>query len=278
VRTYVSHIRLHLIPHLGHVRLEELNVQHVRTMITAIRYGGDISDAGGRRRPGAATCERIRATLRKALNDAVADRLITFNPAAHARPPRTPRAKPQLWTEGRVRRWNDTGERPGPVMVWTPEQTGAFLDHAARRAPDLYPMLHLMAYTGLRRGEAVGLLDADVDLADQRLDVTHQGITLGWRPHSKPRRARRARGPSRSIPRRLLSSRPTGGSGSPASGQRTGGLAVNCSSFSRMALRGIPGSCPAGSSGSSPMPDYRRFGCTICDTAPPRSPMPPALI
>ena len=40
-------------------------------------------------------------------------------------------------------------------MVWTPEQTGAFLDSAAQ--DPLYALYHLIALRGLRRGEAVGL-------------------------------------------------------------------------------------------------------------------------
>lgn len=48
-------------------------------------------------------------------------------------------------------------------MVWTPEQTGIFLDHAAGHP--LYPLFHLMAFRGLCRGEACGLAWPDLDLA-----------------------------------------------------------------------------------------------------------------
>jgi integrase len=40
-------------------------------------------------------------------------------------------------------------------MVWTPQQTGAFLDHVADTR--LYLMWHLFAFTGMRRGEMAGL-------------------------------------------------------------------------------------------------------------------------
>jgi len=52
--------------------------------------------------------------------------------------------------------------RPSPVMVWTPEQTGIFLNRAAGHR--LYGLYHLIAFRGLRRGEACGLRWADVDL------------------------------------------------------------------------------------------------------------------
>jgi integrase len=54
-------------------------------------------------------------------------------------------------------------------MVWTPEQVGAFLDQIAD--DDLYAMWHLIAYRGLRRAEAVGLPDYDVDLDNAVIDI-----------------------------------------------------------------------------------------------------------
>jgi hypothetical protein len=30
-----------------------------------------------------------------------------------------------------VERWQQTGRLPSPIMLWTPDQTGQFLDHAA---------------------------------------------------------------------------------------------------------------------------------------------------
>ncbi|WP_207936315.1 hypothetical protein [Actinomadura sp. KC216] len=40
-------------------------------------------------------------------------------------------------------------------MVWTASQCGAFLDFAEHDR--LYPLWHLAAYWGMRRGELVGL-------------------------------------------------------------------------------------------------------------------------
>ena len=48
----------------------------------------------------------------------------------------------------------DEQERPSPVMVWTPEQTGEFLDGIQKDR--LYPLYHLIAYRGTRRGEHAG--------------------------------------------------------------------------------------------------------------------------
>lgn len=47
-------------------------------------------------------------------------------------------------------------------MVWTPQQTGEFLD--AIEGDRLYPLYHLAAFAGLRRAELVGLPWAETDL------------------------------------------------------------------------------------------------------------------
>ncbi|MCW2916379.1 MAG: hypothetical protein JWN52_4447 [Actinomycetia bacterium] len=47
-------------------------------------------------------------------------------------------------------------------MVWTPAQTGAFLDFAATER--LYTLFHLVAFRGLRRAEVAGLPWTDNDL------------------------------------------------------------------------------------------------------------------
>lgn len=70
------------------------------------------------------------------------------------------------------------GEKPSPVMVWTPKQTGAFLDHIADDR--LYAMWHLIAFCGLRRGEACGQPWSETDLGNQTLTVTTQLVQDGW--------------------------------------------------------------------------------------------------
>jgi integrase len=198
-RTYASHLHAHLVPHLGHLTLDRLRPEHIRTMFAAIEASNEQVRAArrstnlaareavrGRRITGPATCHQIRAVLRAALNDAVADGLILTNPAAlvKLRPARP--ARPLVWTEPWVDRWWDTGEVPGPVMVWTPEQTGEFLDHAAAHDPELYPLFHLIAHRGLRRGEAVGLRDADTQLDRAEIAITQQitvsGRVVQWKP------------------------------------------------------------------------------------------------
>ncbi|MFF8742480.1 hypothetical protein [Streptomyces californicus] len=150
---YGSHIRVHLRPRIGHLQLDRLNLEHLVEMFEAINDNNGVIEAeneerreqerratwGKRSRPpesetermaaeraklaampsyrrvtGAATQQRIRATLRSALNSAISNQMLTFNPASHV----------EL----------APGKRP-KALLWTPEQVGQFLDHAERDRP-----------------------------------------------------------------------------------------------------------------------------------------------
>ena len=130
-----------------------------------------------RRVTGPATRKLVRATLRAALNNAITQEIITFNPAAHVEMDPAKRPKPMIWTPARVAKFQETGLRPSPVMVWTPEQTGEFLDFIAD--DDLYAYFHLIAFRGLRRGEAIGLRWEDVDFAALAVTIAVQIIDDG---------------------------------------------------------------------------------------------------
>jgi integrase len=192
-RSYASHLKLHLIPHLGEIRLDRLRVGHINAMfdelaernehILALRTSDDPAQrrqAKGLRTLAPATMHRIRATLRAALTGAIRHRWIDFNPAQHIELPPHKRPKALVWTTDRVRRWRATGNVPSPVMVWTPEQTGAFLDHIHDAEDRLYALYHVIAYRGLRRGEACGLHWEDVDLEGKSLTVRWQLTQHGW--------------------------------------------------------------------------------------------------
>lgn len=218
---YRSHIEVHLKPRLGRIRLDKLTSGHVQAMFDMIVDDNEVvlaenmarREQAARSKPGrpgapntaerrrlaaerarlaemrpfrrvtgAATRQRIRSTLRAALNLAVTRRLISYNPAAGGIELASgKRPKAVLWTPERVRRWEATGERPSPVMVWTPELLGRFLDKA--EGDRLYALFHLVAFRGLRRGEAVGQDWADIDLEHGELTVTKTIVQDGWTPY-----------------------------------------------------------------------------------------------
>ncbi|WP_026118451.1 tyrosine-type recombinase/integrase [Nocardiopsis salina] len=197
-RSYSAHITNHLIPHLGKIRLDKLQARHIEAMFTAIEDGNEriieCRESGDtraweklerRRMISLPTKHRIRATLRSALSDAVRrpDLPVSFNAASHARLPSCPRRKPLVWTADRVAHWEKDGTVPGEVMIWTPEQTIRFLEHA-RKYAWLFALFHLIAVKGLRRGEAVGLPWANTRMVDGQVDIRTQVVQLGWETHT----------------------------------------------------------------------------------------------
>jgi integrase len=208
VRQYESAIRIHLIPHLGHLQLTKLTNKHITKMFGEIaqeaarvdesnRARRAVDDARKRawqdrnwqalnaarnrlaemepfQRPcGPARAQRVRATLRSALSDAImVDGLLTINAAKLVKMTPAKRPKGRIWTPERITRWRKTGVKPSPVMVWTAEQTAQFLDYAQDDA--WYLLFHVIAYTGLRRGEAVGVRWIDVNLEECVLTIAQQ--------------------------------------------------------------------------------------------------------
>lgn len=190
-------IALYLKPGLGHIKLADLRSSHIRDLYAAMRRlnrlgaESDRSELLRRLREARATrngralhtrpisearIKRVHAVLHGALKAAVRDEIIPRNPAAgalddsasHAN--RT-RVRPLPWTDERVERWERDEHVPSPVMVWTTAQTGAFLDFAEACDDRLYPLWHLDAYWGPRRGELVGLEWHDVSLDARRLHI-----------------------------------------------------------------------------------------------------------
>lgn len=208
-RNYSLIIGTYLAPLLGHVELDQLRGAHITEMFATIETWNAQLAAGMplrkyQRHVGPASMQRIRACLRAALNDALDEGMIAFNPASRVRMAPEKRQRPVVWTAERAapfwetyrsrltaareaagtRRvdalaiWRDKRLRPAPVMVWTPADTGAFLDYAARHR--LSALFEVAATTGARRGEICGLRWTDVDLQAKTITIATQRVQVGW--------------------------------------------------------------------------------------------------
>jgi hypothetical protein len=120
VRSYAAHIRLYYQPHIGHIRIDRLRVADVASVFDAIdeindavteaRASGDAPlpvTVRGRRVVGAATRQRIRATLRSAITTYMKQHpgVLEINPAALVDLPPGRRPRPLVWTAERTRAW-----------------------------------------------------------------------------------------------------------------------------------------------------------------------------
>jgi integrase len=169
--SYTGHVTNILTPAIGHHRLGALTRHHVQTMFDDL--------ASWRTRNGTAvtttTLHRIRATLRRALNVAIAHGLIVDNPARMLDLPAPRHHRPVTWSRTRVQAWRDNNARP-PIAVWTPEHLAEFL--TAVHDDPLFALWWLAALRGLRRGELLGLRWIDVDLDDATLTVNQALIDV----------------------------------------------------------------------------------------------------
>jgi integrase len=158
-------------PHIGDVPLERLNAAHITSLFDTIgRFNAELErqrtedralieiEGNVRTQPrtvGASTQHRIMATLRAALNAAVKQRQLTWNPCAGVElPPAKPAARQR----------------------WTHEQVARFL--AVTADDELAVLYRIVVLRGLRRGELFGLRWSGADLENGVLAVDHSILEL----------------------------------------------------------------------------------------------------
>ncbi|MET7902568.1 site-specific integrase [Streptomyces sp. NPDC005355] len=147
---------------------------------------------GLRKVTSAATMHRINDTLSSAITWGMKrEEAFSRNWARLVELPAVARPKPLVWTPERVEHWKRTGEKPGPVMVWTPEQTGAFLDFV--RDNWLYDLWHTFIFLGPRRGEMCALPVQEVNLAALWLRISAQIVGVAYRLYGEAPKAESVR-------------------------------------------------------------------------------------
>ncbi|WP_163541728.1 tyrosine-type recombinase/integrase [Occultella kanbiaonis] len=156
---YAKILRLQVIPYLGDRRLVDLRPAHLSKLYRDLENHGR-ADGGGL---GANSVLKVHVLVSTILQAAVHDHLITQNPT------RSPRANPPSAREVK-------GQRRA-VTAWTVEQTELFLRWSASTEHWMHAAWVVLAYTGLRRSELLGLQWQDVDLAGGRL-VVRRPVTL----------------------------------------------------------------------------------------------------
>jgi integrase len=170
--------RLHIIPHLGAMRLDKIQVKDIRRWLNKLSLicqccaqGKDSSRPEGKQRccaqgkccgdylsPG--TRKDARNVLRVALTCAVEEQIIAKNPAAVIR----------------------LSGRPDParkVRPWSADEARRFLESARSGDDVLYAAYVLLLVLGLRKGELLGLTWEQVSLDNAELYVGEQLQRVG---------------------------------------------------------------------------------------------------
>lgn len=154
VAGYRSHIRMYLSPMLGHIRLRALRRDHVAALLRELATPAAAA-APTRRKPGvrrgrggrtvawrsAGTVDGVRRTLRAALTAAKEAGLVATNVA-----------------EGN---FTTGGRETSAMRYWQPDDLARFLDTV--KGDRLEALYEVAAFTGMRRGELLGLRWTDLD-------------------------------------------------------------------------------------------------------------------
>jgi integrase len=150
--SYRKNVRLHIKPKLGPVPLVKLVGTKITTHYRELETGGRQDHKEGTPLS-PRTVRYIHTILKAALREAVAQGLIATNPADKAKPPAAREAKAP------------------EIHPWTAAELSAFLAWADERASADAVAWRVLAFTGMRRGELLGLRWRDLDLDATRLSV-----------------------------------------------------------------------------------------------------------
>ena len=166
--SYRTNVERHAIPRIGQLPLRHLGALQLNSLYEELMGDGRCDGSGGL---SPRTVRYTHTILHRALRDAVRWGLLARNPADLADPPK---------------------HRTPEMQVWTAEQLRTFL----RSVDDdrLYGFWLLIATTGLRRGEALGLRWGDVDLDAGRAAIRQTLSSVGGRlAFSTPKTAKSRR-------------------------------------------------------------------------------------
>ena len=148
---YRSYIEHHIVPNIGEIKLEKLTTLDLQVFFNETKSGGRVEKYKGMKDKSLSvrTVRGIHAMLRTALDQAVKERLIPYNPAIGCRLP--PKEKKEM-------------------QILPAEKIGAYLSAAEEHG--VLPMFYLELTTGLRRGELTALLWTDLDVNARTLTVS----------------------------------------------------------------------------------------------------------
>ena len=163
--TYRSHLRAHIFPAFGETVLTGVTpaaLEAFRAKLIDRQTGNGLKVKTAR--------DMLDGTFRALYRDArTIDRLVTDDPFAALKWPRKIDPEPDPFTEG---------------------ERDLLIGYFWRKNRHYYPLVHVMFWTGLRTGEAVGLRWGDVDLRRGRLNV-RRSRTMGEDNPPKTKRAER---------------------------------------------------------------------------------------
>ena len=199
---YARHVRLHVVPALGAVRLQDLRPLDVEALYLALAKPGP----DGRKALGARSLHNVATVVHGSLRQAVRWQLLGANPARDVTPPAGPQAEddgePTHWTATQVATFLDhvdgtcCADRTITEKRKRKARGGGTTEYSYTRQIPADPMQralwYLLATTGMRRGEVCGLQWGDLD-SDGLLSIRRSRVDVGGRVVESAPKTRRGR-------------------------------------------------------------------------------------
>ncbi len=147
VKSYEDYVHCHILPKLGHLRVREMNLQHLQRFYQVLLEDLSVSSV-----------RKLHVVVSGALLDAVRDGVIPVNFAQYVEFPRGKKFQ---------------------GSTYSPEQVAVLLTSAENAGEPLHAAAMLAVCYGLRRSEIVGLRWNDIDFDANTLTVQNTVVQNG---------------------------------------------------------------------------------------------------
>ena len=154
---YQRFIRLHIIPHIGHIKLTKLTGRDIQKMYNDVREHGRTRKEQKEKTPGLSNAyvRGMHTMIHNCLDRAVKEKLIPYNPSDDCIVPKLQKKE---------------------MKILKPEDMAAYLKEADNRG--VLPMFFLVLCTGLRRGEIAALLWEDLNMEKKTISINKQAVGI----------------------------------------------------------------------------------------------------
>jgi integrase len=154
ISSYISIIRLHIIPALGNIELQKLTALHIDEFYAQKLKNGRLNGKGGLSQKSLMYIHRI---LSEALDHAIKKKFLTTNPIKNiTNVPKVPRYRAEIYNKNEILN-----------LLEIIKDT------------DMECSIALAVLCGLRRGEVLGLKWKDIDFTNSVIKIARQLIPIG---------------------------------------------------------------------------------------------------
>lgn len=159
IQGYEKIVRNHLVPKLGELRVDKLTATRIARHYRELETNGRRDGINTGKPLSANTVNKVHIVLGAILDAAIDDGLIATNPAKKKRTVNAPTGK-------QIR-----AQRP-EIVTWSGAQLHAFLQWDRDELKDeLFPLWRTIAFTGMRRSEALAIRWGDINFKTGKLSL-----------------------------------------------------------------------------------------------------------